>query len=153
LTFTATSFPSVPYGQPIPTLAYSVTGYVNGDATATTPVVSGTPALTTTAASLSPVGTYPITISTGSLAAANYSFLFVPGTLTITTGPFITVSPSSINFGSVTLDSITTKTVTVSNTGSAAATISTPFISLLKAGNLDEFVMISLCPSSEERRV
>src|SRR5208282_2184017 len=67
---------------------------------------------------------------------------------TITTGPFITVSPSSINFGSVTLDSITTKTVTVSNTGSAAATISTPFISLLKAGNLDEFVMISLCPSS-----
>jgi hypothetical protein len=145
LTVTATSFPSVPYGQPIPTLTYAIKGYVNNDLTS---VVSGAPALSTTAASLSPVGTYPITISTGSLAAANYSFLFVPGTLTITPGPFVTVSPSSINFGSVTLDSITTHIVTVSNTGSAAATISTPLLSLLQAENLDEFVVVNLCPSS-----
>jgi len=48
----------------------------------------------------------------------------------------------------VPLESITIKTITVSNTGTAAATISSPRISLLQAGNADEFVMISLCPSS-----
>ena len=48
----------------------------------------------------------------------------------------------------MTLGSITTQTVTVSNTGSAAATISTPLLSLLQAGNSDEFVIVNLCPSS-----
>jgi hypothetical protein len=140
--------PTIAYGQPIPALTYTLTGYVGNDATANPPAVSGTPSLSTAATTGSAPGTYPITVSTGTLAAANYSFLYVPGRLTITTGPFITVSPSNINFGSVNLDSITTKTVTVSNTGSAAATISTPLISLLKAGNSDEFVVVNLCPSS-----
>jgi sugar lactone lactonase YvrE len=144
LTVTANPI-TIAYEQGIPTLTYTFGPLVNGDSYT---AISGTPELSTTATVGSAVGAYPITVSTGTLAAANYSFLYVPGTLTIANGPFITVSPSSINFGPVNLDSITTKTVTVSNTGSATATISTPLISLLQAESLDEFVVVNLCPSS-----
>ncbi len=49
-------------------------------------VVTGSPALTTTATSSSPAGAYPITATVGTLAAVNYSFTFGTGTLTITPG-------------------------------------------------------------------
>jgi hypothetical protein len=314
--------PTITYGQAIPTLTYNLSGFVNNDPTS---VVGGTAALSTIATATSNAGSYAITVSTGTSAATNYSFLFVPGTLTIqpanqatltlsagssltynqsetlgvsggntglavtytvtgnsggscsvssgqltansgtgsctvsatmpgnnnynavnsnsvtinlqpasqtitfttpppptaayntsftvaatggasgnpvtfassgigacsvtagttpgtatytmnnstgtcsvianqasntnyaaasltkpvaASGPVITVSPSSINFGAVTVGSITTKAVTVSNAGNAAATISTPLISLLQAGNFDEFVVVNLCPSS-----
>ena len=80
LTVTAASV-SVAYGQPIPALTYTVSGFVNGD---TSSVLSGTPSETTTATQSSAAGTYPITIAQGTLAAANYTFTFVDGTLTIT---------------------------------------------------------------------
>jgi hypothetical protein len=229
LTVTAASF-TIAYDAPIPALTYTITGFVYADSSS---VVSGTPALSTTATQGSSGGTYPIMVLPGSLAAANYSFLYVPGTLTIqqsttqtitfttpppssaadgtsftvaatggasgnpvvftssgacgnagatytmtagtgtcvvianqagngsysaaaqvtksvtaTAGPVITVSPSSINFGAVTVDSITINTVTVTNNGNSAATISTPLLSILGAGNADEYVIVNLCPSS-----
>jgi hypothetical protein len=69
------------YGQ-IPSLTsdYTITGFVNSDPSS---VVTGAPALSTTATSTSAPGPYPITVLTGSLAAANYDFFFVNGTLTI----------------------------------------------------------------------
>jgi len=79
LTVTAAS-PTITYGQPIPTLTYTINGFVNNDPPS---VVGGVPSLSTTATAGSPVGGFPITISTGSLAATNYSFLFVNGTLTV----------------------------------------------------------------------
>jgi hypothetical protein len=78
---------------------------------------------------------------------SNYAPVTVTNTVTAN-GPAITVSPTSIAFGAVTEGSITTKSVTVSNTGNAAATISSPRISLLQAGNSDEFVIVNLCPTS-----
>ncbi len=100
--------------------------------------------------------TYTMTAGTGTCSvianqASNSNYLAAPQlivTVTATSGPVITVSPSSINFGAVAVGSISTKTVTVSNTGNAAATISTPRISLLQASNSNEFVMVNLCPSS-----
>jgi len=72
---------SINYGQQIPALtSFSFGTFVNGD---TASVVSGVPALSTTATATSNAGTYPITVTTGTLAAANYSFLYVTGTLTI----------------------------------------------------------------------
>jgi hypothetical protein len=65
---------------PIPTFTYAVTGFVNGE---TKTVLTGTPAETTTAQRGSPVGMYPIDITQGTLAAENYNFTFVDGTLTI----------------------------------------------------------------------
>src|SRR5207253_2857349 len=64
-----------------PTLADTVTGFVNGDTAA---VVSGAAALTTTATASSGVGSYAITASQGSLSAANYTFAFAGGTLSVT---------------------------------------------------------------------
>ncbi len=71
---------SMAYGSAVPTLQASITGFPNGD---TARVVSGAPALSTTATSTSPLGTYPITAAQGSLAATNYTFAFVNGVLDI----------------------------------------------------------------------
>ncbi len=79
LKVTAYNLTSV-YGQPLPSLTYNYSGFVNGD---TSSVVSGIPALSTTATTGSNAGSYPITVMTGTLAAANYDFLYVSGTLTI----------------------------------------------------------------------
>ena len=85
LTVTAINLTSV-YGQALPSLTptlgvtYSLGGFVNGE---TASVVNGVPALSTTATTASNAGNFPITVSTGTLSAANYSFLYVSGTLTI----------------------------------------------------------------------
>jgi sugar lactone lactonase YvrE len=72
---------SIATGSVLPLLSATTTGFVNGD---TQTVVTGLPALTTTATSSSPAGSYPIVATLGTLAAANYSFTFGTGTLTIT---------------------------------------------------------------------
>ena len=105
LTATATSF-SRPVGAPDPTLTYAVTGFVHGDSS---PAVSGTAALSTTATTSSPAGTYPIIFSTEGLVATNYTFTYVSGTLTVTAGKTanfnITSYPSVEKSGVVTLAS------------------------------------------------
>jgi hypothetical protein len=80
LRVTATNI-SVTYNSAISALTYTVTGFVNGD---TSKVVTGTPGETTTATKGSAPGTYPITLTMGTLAATNYSFTLVNGTVTIT---------------------------------------------------------------------
>src|SRR5205085_2210565 len=64
-----------------PSFTATITGFVNGDNAG---VVSGSAGLTTTATPASPAGTFPITAARGSLSAANYTFAFVNGTLTVT---------------------------------------------------------------------
>ena len=63
-----------------PAFTYTITGFVNNDPVT---VVSGAPSITTTATAGSPVGTYPITTTAGTLVAANYNFSFTPATLTV----------------------------------------------------------------------
>ena len=70
------------YGDSNPSFVISYTGFVNGDkesSLTTKPVVS------TTAIQTSNVGNYPITISGGN--SNNYTFVYEPGTLTITKAP------------------------------------------------------------------
>jgi MBG domain (YGX type) len=62
---------------------YAFSGFVNGDGPG---VVSGQPAFSTSANAASEPGQYPIVISAGTLSAANYSFAFVNGWLTVTKG-------------------------------------------------------------------
>jgi hypothetical protein len=90
---------SVTYGRPLPTLAYTATGYVRGDSSA---VLGGSPVETTTAHQGSAPGSYPITVAQGTLAAANYNFQFNSGTLTVTflgvaATPAFTPSPGTYN--------------------------------------------------------
>jgi hypothetical protein len=81
LTVTANSL-SRTYGETNPVLADTITGFVNGETQAA--VVTGNPALSTTATQSSGVGSYPITPTIGSLAASNYSFSFIQGNLLVT---------------------------------------------------------------------
>jgi len=80
LTVTATSV-SRPFGASNPALSYTVSGFVNGD---TSSVVTGSASCSTTAVASSTGGTYPVTCSQGTLSATNYTFVEVPGTLTVT---------------------------------------------------------------------
>jgi hypothetical protein len=69
-------------GSAVPTLTPTLTGFVNGDTQAS--AVTGAATCTTTATSSSAAGTYPITCTVGTLAAANYTFVVGPaGTLTV----------------------------------------------------------------------
>jgi hypothetical protein len=87
-------------------------------------------------------------VSASVAATSNYAAGSVGPTTVTATGPAISVSPSSVNFGTVYLNSVTIKNITVTNNGTAAATISNPVVSLLQAGNKDEYVAVNLCPSS-----
>lgn len=68
------------YGTANPALSASYTGFVAGQDAS---VISGSPGLSTTATDSSPTGNYPITVTTGSLSAANYTFSPVNGTLAV----------------------------------------------------------------------
>jgi hypothetical protein len=137
--------------NPPPTAAYNSSFTV-----AATGGASGNAVTFTSAGSCSNSGaTYTMNNSTGTCSVianqlGNTNYAAAPTvTKSVTmTGPLVTVSPSSINYGAVNLGSVTIQTVTVSNIGTAAATISTPLLSLLQAGNSNEYVIVNLCPSS-----
>jgi hypothetical protein len=101
-------------------LTAAIAGFVNGDTVA---VLSGSPSLTTTASAGSVPDTYPITAGPGNLAASNYRFTFVAGTLTITqasTGTALTVSAATPLAG---VDAVTfTAAVAVNAPGSGNPT-------------------------------
>ena len=69
------------YGTTNPPFTFTCTGFVNGETAA---VLAGSPSLSTTAGTNSPVGSYPIVASQGTLSDPNYSFSFANGTLTVT---------------------------------------------------------------------
>jgi hypothetical protein len=68
------------YGTTNPVLTASYSGFVNAE---TTNVLTGNPGLSTMAVSSSPAGNYPISATNGTLVAANYSFSFANGVLTV----------------------------------------------------------------------
>lgn len=94
-------------GNVNPSFTATITGFVNGDSAQTPAVYSGTPAFSTTATTSSPVGTYPVTPSLGSLTSTNYTFPaanFIPSTLTVTgttpqTITFAPFSPGTVQYG------------------------------------------------------
>src|SRR5262249_51232535 len=87
LTITPTAGQSKVYGAAVPTLAYTVSGFVNGD-----PATTLRGALGTTATAPSPVGRYAFTRgsrragpnSTVALAANSPTFAVTPAPLTVT---------------------------------------------------------------------
>jgi 6-phosphogluconolactonase (cycloisomerase 2 family) len=83
------------YGSAAPaSYPYTFTGFVNGGTSA---LVSGTATCiavqnaTTAIGPSSPAGNYPITCTITGLSAANYTFITVPGTLTIAPAPITVV--------------------------------------------------------------
>ncbi|HEY1759831.1 MAG TPA: choice-of-anchor D domain-containing protein, partial [Bryobacteraceae bacterium] len=73
---------------------YTLTGLVNGDQPG---VFTGTPILSTTATASSPAGNYPIDVSPGTLASANYTVTTANGVLDV----FAPINMRSVAAGSV----------------------------------------------------
>jgi hypothetical protein len=85
------------YGQTNPVLTVHYTGFVDGD---TASVLSGAPALSTTACTNTTPGAYNIVVTNGTLTATNYALSFVNGTLTISPAPLsITANCASRLYG------------------------------------------------------
>ena len=85
------------YGAAVPPLTISYTGFVNGD----NPSNITAPTISTTATSLSPVNTYPITLIGGT--AANYTITRTNGVLSVTKAILtVTADTKSIYQGSST---------------------------------------------------
>ena len=82
ITFTADSFNRA-YGSANPTLTFTATGLVGGDAAAA--AFSGTPTLSLGATTNSDVGSYAISTAAGTVAASDYDYqiAFADGALTI----------------------------------------------------------------------
>lgn len=74
-------------GQPNPPLTLTYTGFVKNETEA---VFTTQPVISTTATATSPVGDYPITVS--SAAAANYTITYAAGTLTVAPLPSQTIT-------------------------------------------------------------
>ena len=113
-------------------------------------VTGGSVSAAVTLPAKTPAGAYKIDAeySGGSPTFANSGD--TTHTLTIKAVPIASISPSTgINFGtSIYLGSVITKTVTLTNVGDAAMTISNPLIAIVKGGNSNEFVTVNLCPKS-----
>jgi hypothetical protein len=83
------------YGVANPAFTANYSGFVNSE---TASLVQGAPGFSTSATTSSPVSTYAITPSLGSLTATNYSFTtFSNGTLTITKAAATNVVTTSAN--------------------------------------------------------
>jgi hypothetical protein len=84
------------YGNTNPSFSYTVTGLLNGE---TSSVLSGGPNYATLDTVASPVGSYQITPSRGTLAASNYDLVnstYVPGTLTVSRRP-LTITAGNLS--------------------------------------------------------
>lgn len=148
LTVTAANVTRVNNVQNPPLTGYTISGFVNGDTQA---VVSGTPAISTTALPGSPVGTYPIVITQqpknsaqNPMASANYTFAFVNGTLTITPGGptpdfSLTAAPSVLGIPQGQLQQTT---ITLSPTNYYQGTVK------LTCGNLPKNMSCVFSPSA-----
>jgi 6-phosphogluconolactonase (cycloisomerase 2 family) len=78
------------YGDANPGFTYVITGFLNGDTAA---VVSGTTTCDTSTPTgvTTSIGHYPVVCGLGTLSSANYTFVAVPGTLSVNPAP-LTVS-------------------------------------------------------------
>jgi hypothetical protein len=86
------------YGTANPSFSAAISGFVNGD-TATS-ALTGAAAVASSATTSSAAGTYSITPSVGTLAAANYTFNFINGTLTVSKAPLtVTANNASRPYG------------------------------------------------------
>ena len=137
LTVTANNASRV-YGAANPAFGYTVTGFVNGDTSA---VISGTATETTTATSTSSAGTYPITFSTESLTASNYTFAYAGGTLTVSGGASQTIafaSLASVAYGKspITLGATASSGLAVSYTVTGPASVSGSTLTITGAGTV-----------------
>ena len=131
LTVTANSA-GRPYGATNPVFTATYAGFTNGD---TSSVLSGTPSLTTTATSSSPVGNYAITAATGTLTATNYAFNFVNGNLNISAVTLTVTANNTNRVYGATNPVFTVSYVGLTNGDNAGVVSGTPLLTTSAATN------------------
>jgi uncharacterized repeat protein (TIGR01451 family) len=104
-------------GEANPPLTATISGFVNGDTAA---VLTAQPTCTTAAVAASPAGTYAISCS--GATAANYTFSYVAGTLTVTPGDADLSVTQVDSADPVRWGTAVTYTLTVRNLGPGDAT-------------------------------
>lgn len=113
---------------------YTLSGFVNGDGPS---VVSGQPAFNTSANATSEPGMYLIEVSAGSLSAANYTFTFVNGWLTVLKGTPTLVAATVSQSASVRAGKMTfSATLTNSYSGAPVVGVSLAFKLVTQFGNV-----------------
>jgi Bacterial lectin/Bacterial Ig-like domain (group 3)/Abnormal spindle-like microcephaly-assoc'd, ASPM-SPD-2-Hydin len=131
----------VPAGAPAPSGNFSVTSGAGG------PTCGGTLSAGTGSCSLTflTAGVQSITVvysGDGNYAGSQTT---TPQTVN---GSVASVSPSSINFGTVYVATLSIRSVTLTNVGNTSMTIKEKFLSIIGGGNSNEFIALSLCPST-----
>ena len=116
LTITASS-PTVTYGSPVPTITPIYGTFLNGDTSA---VLTKQPTCTTAYTTTSAVGSSPSTSCSGA-AAANYTFTYVNGSVTVSPAPTFVVSGGSSSI-SIAPGATTGNTVPITVTPSSGFT-------------------------------
>ncbi|HXR03552.1 MAG TPA: MBG domain-containing protein, partial [Verrucomicrobiae bacterium] len=127
------------YGTTNPILTVSYTGFTNNDGTN---VLTGAPALSTSADVTSPIGNYTITVNQGTLNSTNYGFQFVNGILTVNPA-VLTLTAGSTNktYGQTVLfkgteftssglvngDTVTNVSLSSSGAGATASVANSPY--------------------------
>jgi hypothetical protein len=131
----------VPAGTPGPSGNFSVTSGAGG------PTCSGALSAGAGACSL----TFPTpgvqTITVVYSGDSNYIGSQTTSSQTVN-GSVASISPSSINFGTLYVGTLSIKGVTLTNVGTTTMTIQEKFLSIIGGGNSNEFVALSLCPST-----
>jgi hypothetical protein len=87
---------SRPYATTNPVLSAVYSGFVAGESLANSDL-TGSPVLTTTATTNSPVGSYPITIAKGTQASVNYTLKYTNGILTVTKADTTALLSTTLN--------------------------------------------------------
>ncbi|QEH32331.1 FG-GAP repeat protein [Aquisphaera giovannonii] len=159
LTITADNQSKV-YGAAIPSLTASYSGFVNGDTAAS---LTAAPTLTTAATAGSSVAGGPYAITAAGAVDSNYSFTYVPGSLTVTAAPLtitadnqskvygaalptLTASYSGLVNGDTPASLATPPTLTTSATA-ASPVVGGPY-AITAAGAIDSNYTISYVPGS-----
>jgi hypothetical protein len=116
LTITADSLERA-YGVANPALTATFTGFQNGDTIAS---LSGSPSLSTAATSSTDPGRYAISVGQGTLASADYTFTFQPGTLTIDEAS-VGIVAATVHASQSILNQRVTLSATLTNAATSAA--------------------------------
>jgi hypothetical protein len=140
---TAPTASAILYGQ---TLAASM--LTGGTAKSTINGLTVLGSFTFTSPATAPTATGPQGITFTPSDANDYLGATGSVSVTVTPAPEVSISPSNINFGTLYLGAIRLGTVTITNTGNAALTISDPLLAIVKGGNSNEFATLNLCPKS-----
>jgi hypothetical protein len=129
-------------GVSTPTGTFTIASSISGDPSCSGPLVAGAGSCALAFLTAGP-RTLTVTYSGDSNFAGSVAIVVQ----NVNPASTIAISPSTLDFGTVYLGSVTLKTVTVTNTGGTTLTISEKILQIVGGGNSNEFVALTLCPS------